>query len=192
MIKAILFGTAALFTVATGAHAATLVNANQSTPTLLGVYGPGTYTITGSGLIDLVGPVGSGFTMRPDGVPDVPVVAPGYGYFNPSGSYLADGAYGPGGTVAKIGALMGTLLATPLVPTDYFLIGYGTSITLLSNQAIYAQVNDTFYPNDGGAFTVNVALAAVPEAATWAMMVAGFAAAGFAMRQRKAIAVHFA
>ena len=163
--------------------ASTAVSANQSTPTFIGVFGAGSYTVTGSGLIDLVGPVGSGFTIRPDGTPDTPVTAPGYAYFNPSGSYTADGNFGPGGTVAKIGALMGTFLAAPVSPADYFLIGYGTTITLAGPTTLYAQVNDTFYPNNGDAFQVDVA--AVPEPAAWVLLIGGFAVTGVAMRARR-------
>ena len=172
---------------ATGAQA-TSVAANQSTVTDLGLFAAGSYYLTGSGLVDLVGPVGSGFTMTPDGIPDTPVTIPGYDYFNPAGSYTANGAFGLGGASIKIGALMGTLTAAP-VASDFFLIGYGTTITLVSDGHIYAQVNDNYYPNNDGAFEVNVA--AVPEPAVWAMFVGGFGMVGFAMRRRR-VSVHYA
>ncbi len=125
--------------------------------------------------------------MRPDGIPDTPVTAVGYGYFNPSGSFLAEGIPGPGGATIKIGALMGTFLAAPTGPSDYFLIGYGTTITLASITSVFGQVNDTYYPNDGGAFLVDVSLretsGAVPEPASWALMLAGFGLMGAAMRR---------
>ena len=41
----------------------------------------------------------------------------------------------------------------------------------------------------GGTLTIKAVAAAVPEPATWAMMVAGFSAIGFAMRRRKHDAV---
>lgn len=188
-MKKVLLAGCALLLMGSSASAATLVAANNPAPTLLGTFGPGTYTITASGLIDLVGPVGSGFTMRPDGVPDSPVTAGGYGYFNPTGSYIADGNYGPGGTVAKIGALMGSFTATPSSPSDYFLIGYSKSVTLASTQSIYGQVNDTFYSNNGGAFSVSVA--AIPEPETWALMLVGFGAIGSALRRRQKVSVSF-
>jgi hypothetical protein len=181
----VIAAVAASMAVVAPVQAATSVAANQASVTDLGFFAAGTYSITASGLIDLVGSPGSGFTMRPDGIPDSPVTAPGYGYFNPNGSYTADGSFGPGGTTAKIGALMGSLTATPTT-ADWFLIGYGTTITLASAGNIYAQVNDTYYPNNGGAFLVNVS-AAVPEAGSWAMMIAGFGLVGTAarLRQRK-------
>ena len=69
--------------VATPTVAATAVNASQAGLTSLGSFAGGTYQITAAGLIDLIGPPGSGFTMRPDGVPDTPVTDPSYLYFNP-------------------------------------------------------------------------------------------------------------
>lgn len=180
--------TSALVLIAAPAAASTTIFANVSAPTFVGLFAAGTYSITGSGLVDLTGPVGSGFTIRPDGIPDTPVTTPTYGYFNPSGSFIADGIFGPGGNVAKIGALMGSFLAAPASPSDYFLIGYGTTITLTGPTTLYAQVNDTFYPNNGGAFEVDVA--AVPEPAAWALLIGGFAITGMAMRSRRAAAVN--
>jgi hypothetical protein len=165
------------------------VAANQSTVTDLGMFAAGTYSLTGSGLVDLVGPPGSGFTMRPDGTPDTPITIPGYEYFNPSGSYTANGEFGLGGATIKIGALMGTLAAAPTA-SDFFLIGYGTTVSLASAGHIYAQVNDNFYPNNGGAFTVDVT--AVPEPAAWGMLVGGFGVAGFAVRRRRNVTVRYA
>jgi hypothetical protein len=166
--------------------AATPVNANLAAPTSLGFFTAGTYHIAGSGVVDLVGPVGSGFDINPDGTPTSTVTTPGYGYFNPNGSFQADGSFGPGGAGIKIGALMGTLLAVPLSPADYFLIGYGTDITLLSDSFIYGQVNDTFYSNNGGAFeaTVSAVTAAVPEPLTLSLFGAGLAGMA-ALRRRK-------
>lgn len=180
---ALLFGSAM---ASLPAVAATLVNANNPAPTLIGVFGPGSYTISGSGLVDLVGPVGSGFTMRPDGVPNSTVTTPGYGYFNPNGSYQADGNFGPGGSSIKIGALMGTLTATPTGPADYFLIGFSKVITFAGPTSLFAQVNDTYYPNDGGAFSVSVSSGA-PEPATWGLMVLGVGLLGYAMRRRTVV-----
>jgi hypothetical protein len=119
----------------------------------LGEFAAGTYLITGTGVVDLAGGT---FQILPDGTPASTVTTPGYGYFNPSGSFIADGLTGPGGNTIKIGALMGTLDLTPTSPADWFLIGYSTTVTLSSRGHIYAAVNDTYYPNDTGSFTVTV------------------------------------
>lgn len=166
------------------AFAATTVSAAQGSPTSLGSFAAGRYRITATGLVDLVGPIGSGFTMRPDGVPDVPVTAPGYGYFNPSGSVIADGAYGAAGAAFNIGSLVGSFSATPGAG-DFFAIGYSTVVTLAASGSLYAMVNDTAYFNNGGAFSVEVG--AVPEPASWAMLIAGFGLVGATLRRRRAV-----
>ena len=189
--------TAAAFAItlfATGAaQAGTLVAAANSGTTDLGVFAAGTYNISATGLVSLSGGVGSGgFDIRPDGVPDTPVTAAGYGYFNPSGTDFADGIYGVGGPGIKIGALMGAFApvapqgdSAPWLP-GYFFIGFSTDIVHAGGH-IYAQVNDTFYSNDQGAFDVTVRqlpTGGVPEPATWAMMLLGFLGVGSALRRR--------
>jgi hypothetical protein len=159
----------------TQAHATT-VPANDSSPTDLGSFNAGTYNIIGSGEIDLVGPIGSGFDLLPNGVPaNYPpgVTYPGYGYFNPSGSNQADSNYGPGGPGILIGELMGTINGG----ATWFPIGYGTTITIGAPGHIYAQVNDTFYPNNGGSFDASVS--ATPLPSTWLMLLSGFVGLGF-------------
>ena len=127
----------------------------------LGTFGAGTYTITGSGVVDLVGD--GSFPIHPDGTPAPIVTTPGYSYFNPNGSFTADGNYGPAGANAKVGALIGTLTPSPSSPSDWFLIGYSTQVTLVTAGDIYASVNDTYYPNDTGFFNATVSPAsAVP------------------------------
>lgn len=178
---------------ASAADAGVLVFATNSGTTDLGFFAAGTYNISATGLVSLSGPVGSGFDIRPDGVPSTTVTAPGYGYFNPSGTDIADGIHGVGGPGIKIGALMGAF--APVAPQGnnapwlpgYFFIGYSTDIVHAGGH-IYAQVNDTFYSNDAGAFDVTVRqleTGAVPEPATWALMVGGFMASGAMLRRRR-------
>jgi hypothetical protein len=155
----------------------------------LGIFSSGTYTLTGSGLIDLCG--SGNFSMRPDGVPDSPVSCSNYGsYFNPSGSYQADGSLARAGNNAKIGSLIGTLNANAFTsnrPTldqasDWFLIGYSSSVTLPSTGHIYASVNDTFYSNNTGSFDVQVQRVSaldpqqVPESSPYKLMTLGLVA----------------
>jgi hypothetical protein len=167
------------------AAAATSVHAALATPTSLGSFAVGTYRITATGLVDLVGVPGSGFTMRPNGMPDSPVTTPGYGYFNPNGSVIADGNYGVAGSAFKIGSLVGTFVANPGV-SDFFGIGFATTVTLLAPGSIYAMVNDTGHFNNGGAFSVEVSM--VPEPENWAMLIVGFGLTGAVLRRRRAMA----
>ena len=120
----------------------------------LGSFGPGSYSITGSGIVGLT--PGNDFLMRPDGTPDTAVTSPAYLYFNPDGSFLADGLFGPGGANVKIGALMGTLTNNPVSASDWFQIGYSKLVVLGSTSHIYLAVNDTYYPNDSGSFTAEI------------------------------------
>lgn len=152
------------------------------TLTDLGSFAAGTYQITASGIVDLVG-AGGTFQMSPDGTPAAPVSAAGYAYFNPVGSYIADGNYGAAGSNARIGALIGTLTATPASASDWFLIGYAKTITLTNAGHIYASVNDTYHQNNVGSFEVNVA--AVPEPESYALFLAGVGLMGTIARRRR-------
>jgi hypothetical protein len=147
----------------------------------LGAFSAGTYTLTASGIVDLIGD--GSFRMRPDGLPETVVTSPSYGYFNPNGSFTADGSFGAAGSNAKIGALIGTLSAAPASPADWFLIGYSANVTLAAAGHIYASVNDTYHDNNTGFFEVNVT--AVPEPETYAMLLAGLGLLGFAARRNK-------
>jgi len=180
------------------ASLALVVSASQAVTVLpngnlfdLGSFAAGTYDLKGSGLVDLAGD--GSFTIRPDGLPETTVTTFNYGYFNPSGSFIADGTFARAGANAKIGALIGTLNAgafTGLNPSssqasEWFLIGYSAQITLSAPGHIYAAVNDTFYPNNTGAFSVTAQ--PVPEPGTYALMMAGIATlVGASLRRRNA------
>jgi len=162
-------------------YASTNVNASTSLVDL-GSFSAGQYSITANGVVDLVG--NNTFQMNPDGTPFSTVTAPNYAYFNPNGSYTADNNYGPAGTNAKIGALVGTFSSNP-TQADWFLIGYSTVVTLSSGGHIFAQVNDTFPSNNTGAFSVTVT--AVPEPETYVMLLVGLGLmGGIALRRSNA------
>jgi hypothetical protein len=150
----------------------------------LGYFAAGEYNITGSGVIDLAGD--GSFLMRPDGLPVSAVTHPDYLYFNPNGTYIADAYYGPAGTNAKIGALIGTFSPTPISWDDWFLIGYSTQVTLSSARHIYASVNDVYYDNNTGFFEATVSPAPVPEPSTMLLLASGLVGlAGFRKRFKK-------
>ena len=144
---------------------------SNGTLTDLGSFSAGTYELKATGVVSL-GPVPGEFVMNPDGSPSLPVTSPGYAYFNPNGSFIADGMFGAAGPNARIGALIGTLSATPETPSDWFLIGYSTTVVLSSPGHIFASVNDTYHQNNFGAFVVTVS--AVPEVQTSLLSLAGF------------------
>ena len=150
------------------------------TLTDLGSFAAGTYTITASGAIDLAG--GDKFLIKADGSPLTSVTFPGYGYFNPSGSDIADGQYGTAGVGVKLGALIGSYTQSPTA-TDWFLIGTTKTLTLTNATHIYASVNDTFHQNNVGSF--DVAVTSVPEPEAYGMLLSGLALIGGIARRRK-------
>jgi hypothetical protein len=164
---------------------AVTVPANSSALVDLGLFGPGAYRITATGVVSLAGPIGSGFDIEADGVPAAPVTEPGYGAFNPSGTdYDFNSGYGIAGSGYKLGSLVGMFGGS----SSYFTIGRSLRVDLASTTRLYAVVNDTFYDNNAGGFAVNVA--SVPEASSWALMLTGFGIVGAALRgsRRKAAA----
>lgn len=185
-IKTIAAAAAACFSFAANAVAV----APNGVLTDLGLFAAGSYQLTGSGAVDLAG--AGNFAMNPDGTPVSTVTLAGYGYFNPSGSTIADGNYGQAGSSVKLGALIGSLNATPyngINPTvvqaaDWFLIGYSTVVTLAAPGHIYASINDTFFSNNTGAFDVSVS--AVPEPGSTALLLAGLGVVGLMAKRRSA------
>ena len=182
---------AAAVLASVGSAQATSVAGNTSGLIDLGSFSAGTYLLTGSGLIDLCG--NGTFTMKPDGTPNTSVTCGNYGsYFNPNGSFSADGNFGRAGGNAKIGALIGTLNAGAFLgnnpsaaqAADWFLVGYSTSVTLSSSGHIFAGINDTYHPNNTGAFDISVQQ--IPEPGTYALMAAGLALLGASARRREA------
>ena len=151
----------------------------------LGVFAAGNYNLVGDGVVDLIGD--GSFLMQPDGLPVSTVTAPGYNYFNPSGSSFdfpnASNQFGAAGSNIKIGALIGTFSATPSSTTDWFLIGYSTLVTLESPGHIYASVNDSYHDNNTGFFEVTVK--PVPEPATILFVGIGLACMVGVRRRKK-------
>jgi hypothetical protein len=180
MIVRILLALGLAFVLSTAGTASAATVTPTASVTDIGLFAAGTYEITGSGVVDLVGDTNLlQMGIGPDGIPNTPVLAAQYQYFNPNGSFTADGNFGPAGAGAKIGALIGTLNPaaylginpTPVQASDWFFIGDSTTIVLSAPAHIYAAVNDTFYPNNVGSFEAVVA--PVPEPATLGLLLAG-------------------
>jgi len=173
-----------LATMSGMAMAATSVFADNTDWTTIGSFAAGTYAITGSGTVSLATPIElspgvlSNFELGPTGAPVSSVTYPGYAYFNPLGSDNENGSFGPLGAGAKLGGLYGSF-----DKSSFFLIGTSTVQSIGAGATLYARVNDTYYANNTGAFSVSVA--AVPEPHEWAMMLAGLGLVGWAARRRR-------
>lgn len=189
-----IFTIAALVLCATSSHAALVDIPSNGQMIDLGVFQTGTYKLTGSGSIALC--PGNTFVVGPDGVSlsGYPVVCAGGGgtYTGPSSSF--DYAFGQAGTHANIGALVATLNPNAYTGSnpsenqadDWFLVGYGTNITLAATSHIYAALNDMYVSNNSGAFQISVEAvgAAVPEPATAALTLSGLLGIATIRRRR--------
>lgn len=191
----------AALALATAAHAQVFVPANTSGPTALGSITAGqAYTVTASGAADLLNGYngGLGIPFTANGIPTYAI--PGtYSAFYPNGldydPSQNTSAYGIGGAGVLYGALLGTFTASPTGPGDYFVLGSSYSFTAGSSGTLYGVVNDcpNCYSDNNGqsGFTATLALATglpvdgVPEPGTWATMLLGFGAIGFALRRQR-------
>jgi hypothetical protein len=176
MIKTLAVAVSLL--AAGAAQAAVTIDARSTTPTLIGTFGPGTFQFTTTGIVSLQGPIGSGFDLDANGVPQPGSVSDPAS--TPNGSDTADGNFGPAGQGINFGALAGTESASG---GNFFLLGTSSRLTFTSTTSVFGLVNDSFSSNNDGAFTVSVA--AVPEPATWGMMILGFGMVGGAMRSAR-------
>ena len=169
--------------------ATVFVPATSSAPTRIGAVGllhaGTTYTLTATGIADLCTHcLATPLTFTANGLPTYAFPSPFLGYPRDT-DYL--GRYGPGGAGRYHGLLLGTFLASPSAPSDYFAIGLGTSFTVPATRTLYALINDSYYPDNGSGTGYTLTLdASVPEPATWSLLIAGFALTGTAARRRRA------
>jgi hypothetical protein len=182
----LLLAATATFAALPASAATYVVDANSPGTSLGTVVAGHTYKFTATGIVDLVGdPIPGGrFNLNADGLPQPAVTYPGYGYFNPGGSTVADGQSGP-----LAGANFGALIANFGGSTPYFLIGSGLTTSFAQSGELFARIND-INANNSGSFSVTVA--AVPEPAMWAMLILGFGVMGGAMRRRAKVTVRVA
>jgi hypothetical protein len=188
--------TAALLISTAGTAKAVYVDATLFTPTLIGSLTAGkTYTVTTTGIADLYAAFngGAGVPFTADGKPTYAFPAP-YAPFYPSGLDY-DPSAGPstkgiGGAGKFYGALLGSFTSSP-VASDYFTLGLSYSFTAGSSGNLYAVINDCpskngCYADNRGGFTVSLSeVAAVPEPASWALMIMGMAGIGAVIRRQR-------
>jgi hypothetical protein len=191
------FGKALILLATFGAPPASAVtiNAISSTPTLIGsVIAGHDYVVTASGVANLKRDfnAGAGLPFTADGKPTYAFPSP-YSGFWPNGlDYSPVGgpsAVGLAGSGKFIGALVGSFKSVPSGPGDYFTIGLGLSFTATSSGNLFGLINDCFgcFPDNSGGYQTTLAeVQAVPEPASWAMMIGGFGLAGAFMRRRVA------
>jgi hypothetical protein len=174
------------------------VGAGPTTTVIANLTAGNTYDLSASGIVDLyVGFDGKGLTFTADGKPTYQFNSP-YGAFWPNGLDRDPSqnpiVYGVAGAGVLIGTLLGSYVANPTM-SDFFTIGLGTTLAPSSNVTLYGLINDlsNAYHDNGAGFTVSInqraapPTAAIPEPATWAMMIIGFGAAGAMIRRRKAM-----
>ena len=177
------------------ASASVLVASINPTPTLIGSVTAGTsYTVSTTGISNLFGAFngGLGLTFTPNGVPTYTFPAP-YTGFNPAGSNNdpTSGTLCAGGVSLLCGALIGAVVPTSsTIPTNYFLLGSSYTFTAATSGFLVGLVNDVPAYNDNGpgGFTVTLAPVipgAVPEPATWGMMILGLGLVGGVLRRRR-------
>lgn len=172
------------------------VASKTSTPTLLGAVVAGqSYTVTATGESNLYGSYngGAGLTFNADGIPTYAFPGDYAGFYpnglsyDPSSSAHTPCVAAPNLCGALVGAFVPTIDATP---SFYFTLGSSITLNADATGFLVGLVNDVTVYSDNGpqGFTVTLApvsaTGAVPEAATWAMMIAGFGAMGVALRRR--------
>lgn len=167
-LRAALFGAASVAVVMFGsaAHAnPTSVSANASSWTSLGTFAAGVYNIVATGTVTL----GEAITVNASGQLQS---NPGgsYSYMYPNGSpYDQPGnAYGPAGLAANLGSIMYSY-------ASQIVFGSNVTITLANAGPILALVNDTYYPNNSGSFSVTVTPVPGPIAGAGLPLLVGLA-----------------
>lgn len=154
-MKSIHFAAVGCLAMAAPVSAAVNVSASNSTPTFIGNYAAGSYAYSVSGVASLAGPVGSGFDVDASGKPTSPVTHPAYDYFNQNGGATNDyGRFGPAGSAINLGEL--ALTKDPNGTSGFFSLKTLQSLSFASAVSLYALVNDTYYSNNDGGFTLSV------------------------------------
>ncbi|MBB6124316.1 PEPxxWA-CTERM sorting domain-containing protein [Sphingobium subterraneum] len=144
-------------------------------------------------LFELSGSRNATFTLDTDTTPD----------FFSSGTFgdqiSFDGVSGIfGGTPGLASVGFGTGLFATLniggTPLGFTQFAGPDLLTIVNTKPVFnfGTFNLTSIVSGSSTITISAATAAIPEPATWAMMLAGFGAIGFAMRRKQAVRVTFA
>ena len=192
----ILLAATVIASLATSSSAgAVTVASDRTSYTSIGSVAAGqSYVVSITGESTLCTICNSGGSLRFDsnGVPTIPPVgayaswgATG-GSEDPSTPWLDYGVAGPG---FRLGALVFVLAgAEGGASSSPFALQNGATFTTSVDGTLNAIVNDSYYADNlATGFSVSLAnvAGAVPEPASWAMMLVGFGAIGAAMRRPK-------
>jgi hypothetical protein len=175
--------------------AAVFVKAERTTPTALANVTAGQfYTVTATGTANIY--VAGDLEFDADGRPTHKIDGV-YADFNTDGCCYSDpsnkSVYGPAGSNGLLGSLVGTYSSAPTSSSAYFQLGQSVHFKALSTGTLYGLVNDAngaYSDNgEGTGFSVTVTAdaggASVPEPASWALMIVGFAGMGATLRRRR-------
>lgn len=124
------------------------------------------------------------------GYSDITVTADSNAVFSLSQLDLAFGPFGHGGLTSDVTTVTGFLHGGGTISTDLE-IGYGFNTYVLNwtnlDSVVFGQLQGS--SEYIGFDNINYLAAAVPEPATWAMLIGGLGLTGVAMRRRRASAV---
>jgi hypothetical protein len=139
------------------------------------------------GLVDGSPSLGAGITF------DAIVVLTGNGFTQEATGFVT--TFGPDGQVTTdvssaaftYDSVMGVLMPLALLPSTGFAVADYRANLWMRDGSGNAHISD--FAVDGGMFGVADLRGAVPEPATWALMIAGFGAVGASLRRRRVVAL---
>jgi hypothetical protein len=87
----------------------------------------------------------------------------------------------------RLGALIATFSSSPS-RSDWFEVGFGTTVVSpSSSDHLYFAVNDTFYPNNLGAYNVIISTSSVPEPSTLMLISIGSIVVGCSLLCKRTV-----
>ena len=167
-----------------------IVQGNTGGVALLNAVAGATYQITATGVVNLA--VGQGdYDVDPNGIIVSPIAtnSASYAFFSSFGNPVVGGfttdpfSFSP--DVSPVpGGRYGVLTGKWSTGGGWFVIGANEKVVVPTSGAkLLLSVNDSNYLDNAGFFTVTIT--AVPEPATWALMLMGFGGLGAVLRSRR-------